>query len=428
MENRLYALFCEHPQVSTDTRRIEPGSIFFALHGATFDGNRFAADALAKGAVCAVVDDPALAATDPRILLVENTLEALQELAREHRRTLGIPILAIAGSNGKTTTKELVSRVLAKRYTVYATQGNLNNHIGVPLTLLSMTSDIQIGVVEMGASACGEIARLASIAEPDYGVLTNIGHCHLEGFGGPEGVRRGKGELYDFLDDSGGWAFVRAEDPILNELIAGHPRLHAERYATSIADGFESRLEGDYNRFNIAAAIVIGRRFGVPDENIRQAIASYSPENHRSQRLETQRNTLIVDCYNANPSSMRASIEHFLSRPSAPRSRRILILGDMLELGQWSLQEHAEIIRLATRQEDVQVFLVGPEFAKAYASLAEAAPQETAQPHREQPQRISLYPSREELVAALNVSPLSDALILIKGSHSIGLEQTIEYL
>ncbi len=429
MENRLYDLYCEHPQVSTDTRRIEPGSIFFALHGATFDGNRFAADALAKGAVCAVVDDPAIAATDPRMLLVENTLEALQDLAREHRRALGIPILAIAGSNGKTTTKELVSRVLAERYTVYATHGNLNNQIGVPLTLLAMTSDIQIGIVEMGASACGEIARLASIAEPDYGLLTNIGHCHLAGFGGPEGVRRGKGELYDFLDDSGGWAFVRAEDPILNEMIAEHPRLHAERYATSIADGFESRLEGDYNRFNIAAAIVIGRRFGVPDENIRRAIASYLPENHRSQRLETQRNTLIVDCYNANPSSMRASIEHFLNRPLAPRAQRILILGDMLELGEWSLQEHADIIRLATQHPDVQVLLVGPEFAQAYASLAEGPSQDTLQhPQMELPERISLYPSRTELAAALCASPLSNALILIKGSHSIGLEQVIEYL
>lgn len=429
MENRLYTLFCEHPHVSTDTRRIEPGSIFFALRGAAFDGNRFAADALDKGAVCAVVDDPAIAATDPRMFLVENALEALQELAREHRRALGIPILAIAGSNGKTTTKELVSRVLAERYTVYATRGNLNNHIGVPLTLLSMTSGIQIGVVEMGASACGEIAKLASIAEPDYGVLTNVGRCHLAGFGGPEGVRRGKGELYDFLDDSGGWAFVRDEDPILNEMIAGHPRLHAECYAASIADGFESRLEGDYNRFNIAAAIVIGRRFGVPDENIRRAIAGYRPENHRSQRLETQRNTLIVDCYNANPSSMRASIEHFLNRPLDSRTRRILILGDMLELGEWSLQEHTDILRLAARHPDVRVLLVGPEFAQAYASLAEAAPQEAPHhPQMEQPERISLYPSRTELAAALKASPLSDALILIKGSHSTGLEQTIEYL
>lgn len=416
MENRLYTLFCEHPHVSTDTRRIEPDSIFFALRGASFDGNRFAADALAKGAVCAVVDDPEVAATDPRMFLVDNTLQALQELAREHRRTLGIPIIAIAGSNGKTTTKELVSRVLAEQYAVYATRGNFNNHIGVPLTLLSMTSDIQIGVVEMGASACGEIALLASIAEPDYGLLTNIGRCHLEGFGGPEGVRRGKGELFDFLNETGGWAFVRSDDPVLTEMAAERPRLHAEHYAPSIADGFESQLEGDYNRFNIAAAIVVGRRFGVPEESIRRAIAGYAPDNNRSQRVETQRNTLIVDCYNANPSSMRVSIENFLKIPLTTRNRRVLLLGDMLELGEWSQQEHIDIIRLAMQANDTEIHLVGSEFARAYASLGEPS------------QQVSLHSSQAELAAALDAAPIENALILIKGSHSIGLEKTIEYL
>ena len=403
MDNRLYSHFCEHPHISTDTRHIEPDSIFFALRGTSFDGNRFAADALAQGAVCAVVDDPVVAATDSRMLLVDDTLQALQNLAREHRRALGIPIIAIAGSNGKTTTKELVSRVLAERYTVYATRGNLNNHIGVPLTLLSMTSEIQLGVVEMGASACGEIARLTAIAEPDYGLLTNIGRCHLEGFGGPEGVRRGKGELFDFLDDTGGWAFVRADDPVLTEMAAEHPRLHAERYDTSIADGFESRLEGDYNRFNIAAAVVVGRRF------------------------ETQRNTLIVDCYNANPSSMRASIENFQKIPLGSRSQRVLILGDMLELGEWSQQEHTEIIRLALSAEDVHIHLVGNEFARAYAAMAESTQQgDTRHPKSEPQQKITLYPSRAELIKALSNAPLSNTLILIKGSHSIGLEQSIE--
>lgn len=414
--NRLYTLFCEHPHVSTDTRRIEPDSIFFALRGASFDGNRFAADALAKGAVCAVVDDPEVAATDPRMFLVDDTLQALQDLAREHRRALGIPIIAIAGSNGKTTTKELVSRVLAEQYAIYATRGNLNNLIGVPLTLLSMTSDIQIGVVEMGASACGEIARLTAIAEPDYGLLTNIGRCHLEGFGGPEGVRRGKGELFDFLDNTGGWAFVRAEDPVLTEMAAEHPRLHAEQYATSIADGFESQLEGDYNRFNIAAAIAVGRRFGVPEESIRRGIAGYTPDNNRSQRVETQRNTLIVDCYNANPTSMRASIEHFLKIPLEARTRRVLLLGDMLELGEWSQQEHADIIRLALQTNDTHIHLIGSEFTRAYESFGEPS------------QQVALHPSRTELAAALAAFPITNALILIKGSHSIGLEQMIDDL
>ena len=416
MASPLYEIYSRHPQVSTDTRKIVPGSIFFALRGASFDGNRFAAEALAKGAACAVVDDPEVAASDDRMFLVDNVLEALQELAREHRQQLGIPIIALSGSNGKTTTKELVSRVLAEVYAVYATRGNLNNHIGVPLTLLAMTEEVQIGVVEMGASACGEIARLVSIAQPDYGLLTNIGRCHLEGFGGPEGVRRGKGELYDYLNETGGWAFVRAEDAILNEMADERPRMHTERYFTALADGVESRLEGDYNRYNIAAAVAVGRRFGVPEEAIRRAIAGYVPDNNRSQRVETARNRLIVDCYNANPSSMQASIGNFLKIKEDGCTERLLILGDMLELGAWSRQEHAGIIRLALQAEDARICLVGSEFAQAAADLAPL------------PERVTLYPTREALAAALQQQPVAHALVLIKGSRGIGLEQLIEWL
>ena len=260
--SELYDIFRRHPRISTDTRRIEPGSVFFALHGATFDGNRFAADALSKGAAYAVVDDPAAVSGD-RTVLVGDTLEALQELAREHRRELAIPILAISGSNGKTTTKELVSRVLAERFEVYATHGNLNNHIGVPLTLLAMTRDTEFGVVEMGASACGEIALLASIAEPNYGILTNIGRAHLEGFGGPEGIRRGKGELLDYLAANGGRAFVPREDQTLTNMAAERDGLAAEYYSVTLADGIAHHLEGDYNRFNIAAAVAVGRYFDI---------------------------------------------------------------------------------------------------------------------------------------------------------------------
>ena len=304
--SELYELFLEHPVVSTDTRRIVPGSVFFALRGATFDGNRFVAEALARGAAFAVADDPAAAGGDPRIRFVPDTLQALQTLAREHRRALGIPILAISGSNGKTTTKELVSRVLASRFEVYATRGNLNNHIGVPLTLLAMDARTQFGIVEMGASACGEIALLASVAEPDYGLLTNVGRAHLEGFGGPEGVRRGKGELFDYLAAHGGTAFVPEEDATLSAMAAERPAMAVERYSRSLADGLENRLEGSYNRYNIAAAVAVGHRFGIPDGEIRRAIASYTPDNNRSQRTETERNTLVVDCYNAKPSTMRA--------------------------------------------------------------------------------------------------------------------------
>ncbi|MDE5730285.1 MAG: UDP-N-acetylmuramoyl-tripeptide--D-alanyl-D-alanine ligase [Alistipes sp.] len=413
--NELLEIYLRHPRVSTDSRRIEPDSIFFALHGTSFDGNRFACEALAKGAARAVVDDPSLAAAHPeaadRLILVEDTLVALQELARAYRRRLGIPILAITGSNGKTTTKELVSRVLAEKYAVYATRGNLNNHIGVPLTLLAMGSRTQFGVVEMGASACGEIALLCSIAEPDCGIITNVGRAHLEGFGGPEGIRRGKGELFDSLNARGGRAFVRLEDTTLLAMAQERPALAATRYPTASADGMEHRLEGDYNRFNVAAAAAIGRHFGIDEESIRRAIASYRPDNHRSQRVATGRNTLILDCYNANPSSMEASIRNFAAEPTHPHKEKVLILGDMLELGRWSEEEHRRIIALAASTAGARLLLVGPHFA---AVCADTSPR---------PARTELFASREELARALAQNPIRDALILIKGSHGIGLEQ-----
>lgn len=411
----LYDLYRAHPRISTDTRHIEPGSIFFALRGATFDGNRFAAEALEKGAAAAVADDPAATAADSRILLVGDTLRALQELARTHRRALGIPILAISGSNGKTTTKELVSRVLARRFRVYATRGNLNNHIGVPLTLLAMGEDTQFGVVEMGASACGEIARLASIAEPDYGILTNIGRAHLEGFGGPEGVRRGKGELFDYLAAHGGEAFIPEEDPILMAMAAERPALRVASYSRRGAETFENRLEGEYNRFNIAAAVAVGHHFGIPEAAIREAIATYIPDNNRSQRTETTRNTLVVDCYNANPSSMRASITHFLAEPLGRRTRRVLILGDMLELGSWSGAEHREILQLAAADSEAQLLVVGREFSRVAANCAAAG-------------RIECFPTREELLDRLRLKPVTEALVLLKGSRGIGLEKALEAL
>ena len=412
----LYELFRAHPHISTDSRNIEPGSIFFALHGARFDGNRFVTDALGKGAVAAVSDDAAIAASDARIIRVDDTLQALQELARLHRRTLGIPILAISGSSGKTTTKELIARVLSERFEVYATRGNLNNHIGVPLTLLAMNADTEFGIVEMGASACGEIALLASIAQPDYGLLTNIGRAHLEGFGGPEGVLRGKGELFDYLAANGGRAFIRTDDDTLAAMAAEREPLAVEYYPSSLADGIESRLEGGYNRFNIAAAVAVGRYFGIPDEGIRRAVAGYVPDNFRSQRIVTARNTVIADCYNANPTSMRAALENFLAEPLDGRKRRVLILGDMLELGDWSLSEHTEIIALAARVPHAELVLVGAEFARAYAGLAE------------KPSGVTLCPSQEELRHLLQADPVGEALVLVKGSHGIGLDKVLDLL
>lgn len=409
----LYAIYRQHPHISTDSRRILPDSLFFALKGTSFDGNRFAAEALEKGAVRAVVDDPSAAGEG--CILVDDVLATLQALAREHRRALAIPILAITGSNGKTTTKELVARVLSERFVLRATQGNLNNHIGVPLTLLAMDASTQFGVVEMGASACGEIALLASIAEPDYGLITNIGRAHLDGFGGPEGVRRGKGELYDYLAAHGGTAFVPEADPTLGEMAAERPALKSVRCPLDGADGIESHLEGVYNRANIAAAAAVGRYFGVPEERIRAAIAGYRPDNNRSQRVVTGRNTLIVDCYNANPSSMHASVENFLGEPLDGRTQRIFILGDMLELGAWSEEEHRAIAALAAGDPAARLMLVGGEFARACAGSEVA-------------RRAEFYPSRTELAAELERHPVGNALVLVKASHGIGLEHIIDKL
>lgn len=408
----LYERFLAHPAISTDTRRITEGSIFFALRGASFDGNRFAAEALAKGACCAVVDDPTVA-VDERYIVVGEVLTALQELAREHRRALGIPILAVAGSNGKTTTKELVSRVLAQKYRIHATQGNLNNHIGVPLTLLSINSEVEFAVVEMGASACGEIARLCEIAEPNYGILTNVGRAHLEGFGGVEGVRRGKGELYDNLAATGGTAFLRAEDEVLAAMAAARPTLRTCRYTEQDAEGILHHLEGDYNRYNVAAAAAIGRAFAIEPQAVQHAIASYHPDNNRSQRTETARNTLVVDCYNANPSSMQASIRNFLSEPLGRHNRRVLILGDMRELGAWSAEEHRAILTIAT-DSDAEVWLVGEEFGKAARTHTSPS--------------LRHFATCDQLIEQLRKTPLADAFVLIKGSHSIGLERIIPLL
>lgn len=415
----LYGIFEKCSGVSTDSRRIEPGSMFFALHGASFDGNAFAADALAAGASYAVVDSDSPAASNPesadRMIRVGDTLEALQNLSREHRRRLAIPIIGIVGSNGKTTTKELVARVLAERFNVGATRGNLNNHIGVPLTLLSMNRDTQFGVVEMGASACGEIAALCGIAEPNYGIITNIGRSHLEGFGGVEGIRRGKGELFDYLCLNGGRAFVPLEDAVLVEMASERKDMAVEYYSRTVADGIESRLSGEYNRANIAAATAVGRYFDIDGERIREAVAGYEPDNNRSQAVTTARNRLIVDCYNANPSSMQAATANLASQSGA---NKMLILGDMLELGQWSAEEHRKVLEAAVRIAGARLLLVGGEFAKALESLGDCP---------EAANCIS-FATTEEAAEYLRACPPSGATILVKGSHKWALERLIHLL
>ena len=410
----LYNSFLGSTGVTTDSRKIEVGALFFALHGASFDGNDYAIAALEQGASAAVIDREDILEANPdyaeRLILVDDTLQALQALAQEHRRRLAIPIIAIAGSNGKTTTKELVSRVLAEKFEVSTTKGNLNNHIGVPLTLLSMTEATEFGVVEMGASAQGEIALLCSIAEPNYGILTNIGLSHLEGFGGVEGIRKGKGELFDHLDQNGGRAFVAEEDKVLCEMACEREDLAVEYYSRSIGEGFRSNLTGDYNRYNIAAAVEIGRYFGVADERIAEAILSFSPDNNRSQAVKTERNQLVVDCYNANPSSMEVALDNIATMEA---EHKVLILGDMLELGKWSEEAHINILRKADKVA-AKIILVGGEFAKAFVAVGEELQAEYA-----------LYPTTAEVLVALEKEPISGALVLLKGSRGIKLEQLV---
>ena len=414
---KLYTVYTNSSGVTTDSRKIESASLFFALHGASFDGNDYAISALEQGASAAVIDREDILHANPqyaeRLILVEDTLQALQALAQEHRRELAVPIIAIAGSNGKTTTKELVSRVLAERFEVTTTKGNLNNHIGVPLTLLSMTSETEFGVVEMGASAQGEIALLCSIAEPNYGILTNIGLSHLEGFGGVEGIRKGKGELFDYLDENGGRAFVPQEDATLCDMVVEREDMAVEYYTRTIAEGFESNLTGDYNRYNIAVAVAVGRYFDIADERIAEAILSFMPDNNRSQAVKTERNSLVVDCYNANPSSMEVALDNIATMDA---ERKVLILGDMLELGEWSGEAHQNILRKADKVAS-EIILVGGEFAKAHSAVGE-----------ELESNYALYPTTAEAVVALDQKPICNALVLLKGSRGIKLEQLVQSL
>ena len=410
----LYDIFEQCSGVTTDSRKISDGVLFVALRGANFDGNNFAIGALEQGALYAVVDNSEIIAANPdyaeRLYYVDNTLAALQALAAEHRERLAIPIIAIAGSNGKTTTKELVSRVLAERFEVYATKGNLNNHIGVPLTLLAMNRDTEFGVVEMGASAQKEIELLCNIAKPNYGILTNIGNAHLEGFGGKEGIRKGKGELFDHLEEYGGVAFVPMEDVTLCDMAVCHQNMATEYYTRSIADGYKSHLSGDYNYYNIATAVAVGSYFDIDAERIAAAIESYIPDNNRSQESITQRgNTLIIDCYNANPSSMEVAIANIASKAGS----KLLILGDMLELGEWSHNEHCRILELAAEVRQSELVLVGPHFHKAAHALGIGA---------------TCCNDSTEAAEWIAQSHISNTTILLKGSRGIALEKIIDKL
>ncbi|HPN59569.1 MAG TPA: UDP-N-acetylmuramoyl-tripeptide--D-alanyl-D-alanine ligase [Chitinophagaceae bacterium] len=375
----LYELYLRNPSVQTDTRKLQPGDLFFALKGDNFNGNKFAKQAIEAGAACAVIDEAAYA-IDGKTFLVDDVLTALQELAKHHRQQFSIPFIAITGSNGKTTTKELVHAVLSRKYRTATTEGNLNNHIGIPLTILKIKSDAEIAVIEMGANHQREIAGYCTYTLPDYGIITNCGKAHLEGFGGVEGVRKGKGELFDWLREHDGTAFVMWDYDYLRDMsqglshiitygttdasIEGHTIKSEPFLEVSITYGaatgtIHSQLVGDYNLPNLLLAVTIGKHFSVPDEDIRKAIEAYQPSNSRSQLMQVGSNQIILDAYNANPSSMKLAIENF-ARLAAPH--KVLMLGAMAELGAESLSEHRQIIELIGKFKWKEVVLVGGDF------------------------------------------------------------------
>jgi UDP-N-acetylmuramoyl-tripeptide--D-alanyl-D-alanine ligase len=393
----LYQLYLQHPNVTTDTRNIQPGDIFFALKGPSFNGNTFAAKALEMGAAYAVVDEPEYA-TNNKTILTDDVLTTLQQLAKHHRQQLNIPVIGITGSNGKTTTKELVHAVLSTSFTTYTTQGNLNNHIGIPLTLLRIKADAEMAVIEMGANHLHEIAAYCTYALPTHGMITNCGKAHLEGFGSIEGVRKGKGELFDHLRATDGIAFVCNDFDYFHDMAKGLP--HINWYGTEnggltghalqsepflrveINTGFDfpvtlhTNLVGGYNIYNVLAASIIGKYFGVSSDNIREAIEKYAPSNSRSQLVEKDGNKIILDAYNANPSSMYAAIENF---GKLQAENKILFLGGMMELGETSAEEHKVLIDLIEKYAWKEVVLVGGDFAnidhpfRFFATADEAA-------------------------------------------------------
>lgn len=420
----LYQLYQQHPMVCTDSREAAPGSLFFALKGEQFDGNRYATKALAAGAVAAVVDDPQYA-SDHRCLLVDNVQETMQQLARHHRRQLSAPVIGITGTNGKTTTKELIATVLSAKYRTAFTRGNLNNHLGVPLTLLSIKPTDEMVVIEMGANHQGEIAALCSVAEPETGLITNIGRAHLEGFGGFQGVIKTKTELYSYLKQRGGLAFVNRQDSLLMSHVENLPKItygttDADVCATVMPTGprltlafhhrgeqFEvaTQLMGHYNFGNVMAAIAIGLHFEVEPGLIASAISQYTPSNHRSQWIETPRNQLVMDAYNANPSSMEAALNEFAKLNTT--RQKILILGGMRELGEESANEHQLVLEKAASVGASRIIVVGEEFRNSGHEW---------------------YPDSQSLATHLLSQPITGAVLLIKGSRGNKLETILGVL
>jgi UDP-N-acetylmuramoyl-tripeptide--D-alanyl-D-alanine ligase len=422
----IHKLFLECSVISIDTRKIEKDSMFVALKGENFDANTFAKEALEKGAKYIIIDNPQYH-VDERTIVVENSLTTLQQLASYHRESLKIPIIALTGSNGKTTTKELTHVVLSKKFNTTATKGNLNNHIGVPLTLLSFNKNTEIGIVEMGANHQKEIEFLCEIAKPDYGYITNFGKAHLEGFGGIEGVIKGKSEMYSYLKSNNKTVFVNLDDDIqstktasfnritfgLNNPLANvniikitaKPFVHIQTLNTEI----NSHLIGLYNANNINAAITIGNYFGISIDNCKEAIESYIPENNRSQLINKNSNEIILDAYNANPSSMKVALENFIQ---LPKNNKIVVLGDMYELGEESQTEHKYIIAFLAENSSFDCFFIGKHFYK----------------NTTKNNSFHFFETFEEFSNYLTTTNWKNKIILIKGSRGMALERTLEYI
>lgn len=420
---QLYPIFLAHPSIQTDTRKLKEGDLFFALKGPNFNGNIFAQQALDAGAAYAVTDEPVNSTSD-KIIRVDDVLTTLQLLAKHHRRQFNIPFIAITGSNGKTTTKELIHEVLSAEYKTYTTEGNLNNHIGIPITILKVKADAEIAVIEMGANHQKEIESYCTYTLPTHGLITNCGKAHLEGFGGAEGVRKGKGELFDYLRAHNGTAFIMQDYDYLQTMSAGINTVHTygtkdaeicgnintstELLSVSITKGasvnkINTQLVGEYNLPNVLAAVALGKYFNVPDEKIKAALEHYTPSNSRSQLIIKEGNTFILDAYNANPTSMKAAIENFAKMEG---SKKVLLLGGMMELGDESIEEHRSIITVISNYTWEAVVLVGGDYSKIphpYINLSNAAE------------------ARDWFLQ----QQYHDAQLLIKGSRSMQMEKVL---
>jgi UDP-N-acetylmuramoyl-tripeptide--D-alanyl-D-alanine ligase len=428
---KLYDYFLKNPVISTDTRNISPGCIFFALKGDLFNANEFAVQAIEKGAAYAIIDEEKYAKHE-KCLLVADVLGTLQDLARHHRKQLNIPVIGLTGSNGKTTSKELVNAVLAERYKTFATFGNLNNHIGVPLSILSITDQVQIAVIEMGANHQKEIELLCTIAQPTHGIITNVGMAHLDGFGGFEGVKKGKAELYAYLKETQGYTFINRDNPYLLEMstIAGlnkliyygtengntikgalkssDPFIEVDWTNHDVSSSVKTNLTGSYNFENILAAICIGDFFDMSPEEINAGLSNYQPKNNRSQLTKTEKNTVICDFYNANPSSMTAALKNIAALSA---NKKTAILGDMFELGPESIGQHELIAKQAAESGLDEIIFIGKDF---YAFKDDV--------------KGIFFETPAEAASYLQENPVQDHLVLLKGSRGMKLESLLQYL